>query len=77
MNPLPPPVLLFFDLCERARENQLTPEDTLALLKYPEWIDQVKQSNDRYEFLKIFQNTPIIPTSTVDVINNIVEGDNK
>jgi hypothetical protein len=58
MNLLP----LFFDLCERARENRLTPEDTLTLLKHPEWIDQIKQSNDRYEFLKNLQkDSHLIP----------------
>lgn len=51
---------LFIELCRRTKTNSLTPEDTLTLLRHPEWIDQIAIWNHRDVFLKTIQNQPII-----------------
>lgn len=47
---------LFVELCYRTRTNSLTAEDTLTLLRHPDWIDQIHAWNIRYLFELAIQN---------------------
>lgn len=66
--------LLFVELCYRTRTKTLTAADTLTLLQYPHWIDQIHPWNSRYLFEQPIQNPPIITPSDNYLLNNIVKG---